>query len=66
MGNCYSSDNNAEDHIHTDITWTLRNRNRGIALERSLGGGGGGGLNMFYEIRTVARSFCSLVRTKVF
>ena len=23
MGNCYSIDHNAEDHIHTDITYNI-------------------------------------------
>ena len=33
MGYCYLIGHIAEDHMHTDITLTLRNHNRSTALE---------------------------------
>ena len=36
MANCYSADHNAEDHIHTDITCTIREPQESTALERSV------------------------------
>ena len=32
MGNCYSADRIVKDHIHTDVTLTLRNHRRSTAL----------------------------------
>ena len=34
MGNCYSADQTAEEHIHTDITCNTEEHNRSTALER--------------------------------
>ena len=65
MGSCYSIDNIAEDHIHTDITCNIEEPQQkyhlGTVSSRLLGGGGGGGggLNMFSRILTLALSFCS-------
>ena len=36
MDNCYSADDIAEDHTHTDITASLRNHNKNTALNRSV------------------------------
>ena len=45
MGNCYSADHIAEDHIHTDITCITeepQQKNRlGTVSNLLLGGGGG-------------------------
>ena len=47
MGNCYSTDHIAEDHLHTDITCNIEDpqqKNRlGTVSNGFLGGGGGGG-----------------------
>ena len=49
MGNCYSTDHIAEDHLHTDITCNIEDpqqKNRlGTVSNGFLGGGGGGGVN---------------------
>ena len=36
MGNCYSADHIAEDHILTDITYNIEKKHRSTALERSV------------------------------
>ena len=51
MGNCYSTDHIAEDHIHTDITCNTEELQQkyclGTVSNRLLGG-----LNMFYQTHT--------------
>ena len=46
MGNCYSTDHIAEDHIHTDITFNIEEPQQkyrlGTLSNRLLGAGGGG------------------------
>ena len=62
MGNCYSADHIAEDHVHTDIILQYicnveepQQKNRlGAVSNRLLGD-----LNAFYWIQTLALSFCS-------
>ena len=45
MGNCYSADHIAEDHIHTDITCNTEEPQQkyrlGTVSNRLVGGGGG-------------------------
>ena len=45
MGNCYSADHIAEEHIHThtDNTCDTRKQNRSTTLERSVIENSGGG-----------------------
>ena len=44
MGNCYTADHMAEDHIHTDITYNIEEPQQkyrlGTVNIRLLGGGG--------------------------
>ena len=60
MGNYYSDDRIAEDHLHTDITCNIDEPQQKYRLRtvitciRLLGS-----LNMFYWIQTLAISFCS-------
>ena len=60
MGNAYSADHIAKDHIHTDITCNTREPQQkyrlGTVSNRLLGVGG---LNAFYWIQSLALSFCS-------
>ena len=71
MGNNYSADHIAEDHIHKDISNIEEPQKKyrlGTVSNRLLGGGGGG--NMFNWIQTLALSFYSglkhSIRMKVF
>ena len=69
MGNHYSIDHTAEDHVHTSITYNIDETQQkygiGMVSYRFLGS-----LNMFYRIRNLGLSFCSgskhFVRMKVF
>ena len=68
MGNLYSADHIAKDHIHTDITCNTEEPQKkyrlGTVSNRLLRG-----LNAFYWIQNLALSFCSdsnrLFRMKV-
>ena len=58
MGNCYSVDHTAEDHIHIDITCNteeLQQKYLETVSNRLLEG-----LNMFYWIKTLALASLSL------
>ena len=58
MGNCYSADHIAEDHIHTDITCNIEEPQQkymyrlGTVSNRLVGG-----LNAFYWIHTLPSAF---------
>ena len=75
MGNSYSNDYTAEDHIHRSITHLYNieephQKYRIGTVSNRLMGEREGGLNKFYRIRTLALSFYigskNLVRMKVF
>ena len=61
MGNYYSTDHIAENHIHTDITYNTEESQQkyrlGTVSNRLRARGEG--LNMFYRIQILALSFCS-------
>ena len=68
MGNWYSADNIAKDHIHADITGNTEEPQQKYCLG-TVSNILLGGLIAFYWIQTLALSFCSdskrLIRMKV-